>query len=369
MVLVKALILQKRVRYCFSTYNLLRIPSRAPLHSLVSLLPGLMQTLDDCGSPPLAERAPTLSRPTELRTSDRKKHDGQLNVAAGCKSWLCGNTNSTVTQRKEIDLFVNTETGVLEFRDPEFRDPKLERLIALTPADRKWISSRTSTTAGATRKADQFKGSDDYLRTKFEEYISAALASVRYRDFVAKGQGNSVIISGGTGNDANSMDDFNALWIAEFKNTKAYEVWDRTTDPMLFDIVEPRHPCNEKPSVVADIGLRLQEGLQDLKLEQQLAPAHVRYWAFVAGAVVCAESYGLVELLNISAPVVTVTIDGSVGIGCSMVRAEARKVLNKAEIRSLRRVEFMPSDSDHPDSFTFLDPDDVVRSVRPSSYG
>jgi len=33
-----------------------------------------------------------------------------------------------------------------------------------------------------------------------------------------------------------------------------------------------RHPCNEKPSVVADIGLRLQEGIQELKLEQQLAP-------------------------------------------------------------------------------------------------
>lgn len=34
-----------------------------------------------------------------------------------------------------------------------------------------------------------------------------------------------------------------------------------------------RHPCTEKPSVVADIGLRLQEGIQELKLEQQLAPA------------------------------------------------------------------------------------------------
>jgi hypothetical protein len=39
---------------------------------------------------------------------------------------------------------------------------------------------------------------------------------------------------------------------------------------MLFDIVEPRHPCNEKPSVVADIGLRLSEGIQELKLDQQL---------------------------------------------------------------------------------------------------
>ena len=59
-------------------------------YSLVALLPGiplifieykfhkltapqgLLQTLDDCGSPPLAARAPTLTRPTSLRTSDHK---------------------------------------------------------------------------------------------------------------------------------------------------------------------------------------------------------------------------------------------------------------------------------------------------------
>lgn len=125
-------------------------------YSLVSLLPGLLQTLDDCGSPPLAARAPTLSRPTSLKTSDKKSmmaYTGlpldifgrdaffqpylplqQLDVAAGAKSWLCGSTNSIVTARKEIDLLVNTETGVLEFRDP-----KLERSAGLTPADRKWM--------------------------------------------------------------------------------------------------------------------------------------------------------------------------------------------------------------------------------------
>jgi len=96
---------------------------------------------------------------------------------------------------------------------------------------------------------------------------------VRYRDFVAKGESSGVLITGGSGGDASSAEDFNPLWISEFKRTNAYEVWERTTDPMLFDIVEARHPCNEKPSVVADIGLRLQEGIQELKLEQQLAPA------------------------------------------------------------------------------------------------
>ncbi|KAJ7034260.1 transport protein Avl9-domain-containing protein [Mycena alexandri] len=292
LVLVKALMLQKRIMFYghpverMCTYQ----------YSLISLLPGLLQTLDDCGSPPLAARAPTLSRPTSLRTSDRKSmmaYTGlpldifgkdaffqpylplqQLDVAADTKSWLCGSTNSIMTQRKEIDLLVNTETGVLEFRDP-----KLERSAGLTPADRKWMDDIVKDVNDGWNDEEgrpvsmMFKGSDDYLRTKFEEYISAALSSVRYRDFMAKGEGNGVIISGGSGGDANSTEDFNPLWISEFKHTNAYEVWERTTDPMLFDIVEPRHPCNEKPSVVADIGLRLQEGLQDLKLEQQLAPA------------------------------------------------------------------------------------------------
>ncbi|KAG6835927.1 hypothetical protein H0H93_013262 [Arthromyces matolae] len=75
------------------------------------------------------------------------------------------------------------------------------------------------------------------------------------------------------GGDSAAPDDFNPVWISEFRKTNAYEVWQKVTDPVIFDIVEPRHPCNEKPSVVADIGLRLQEGIQDLKLEQQLAPA------------------------------------------------------------------------------------------------
>jgi len=82
-----------------------------------------------------------------------------------------------------------------------------------------------------------------------------------------------VLIAGGTGGHPSSIEDFNPLWISEFKRTNAYEVWERITDPVLFDIIEPRHPCNEKPSVVSDIGLRLQEGIQELKLDQQLAPA------------------------------------------------------------------------------------------------
>ena len=39
-----------------------------------------------------------------------------------------------MTQQKDIDLLVNVETGAVEFRDA-----RLERTIALTAADRKWM--------------------------------------------------------------------------------------------------------------------------------------------------------------------------------------------------------------------------------------
>ncbi|KAI6044759.1 transport protein Avl9-domain-containing protein [Pisolithus marmoratus] len=262
-------------------------------YSLISLIPSLMQMLDDCGSPPLAARAHTLSRPNSLKTSDRRSmltymglpldlfgKDAffqpylplqQLDLLKDSQSWLCGSTNTIVTQQKEIDLLINTETATLEFRNP-----RLERLVALTAADRKWMDEIVRDVNDAWDDAEPikpalcFKGSDDYLRAKFEEYVSAALACVRYREFLVKGKGSNVIISG-TG-DVNSIEDFNAVWLSEFAKTNAYDVWDRSTDPMLFDIVEPRHPCNERPSVVADLGLRLSEGIQDLKLEQQLAP-------------------------------------------------------------------------------------------------
>ncbi|KAI8978701.1 transport protein Avl9-domain-containing protein [Trametes punicea] len=291
LVLVKALMLQKKIM--FFGHPVERLCTYQ--YSLVTLIPGLLQNLDDCGSPPLATRAQTLSRPTSLKTSDPKSMMAymglpldlfgkdaffqpylplqQLDMLKDTGCWLCGSTNSIVTQQKEIDLLVNIETGTIEFRDS-----KLERLVSLTAADRKWmddivkdVNDGWNEDPNAAIGMHSFRGSDDYLRQKFEEYITAALSSVKFSAFLAKGTNNGVVIQDGSG-DPNSIQDFNPLWIQEFKKSHAYEVWDRVTDPLLFDLVEARHPCSEKPSVVADIGLRLSEGIQELKLDQQLAP-------------------------------------------------------------------------------------------------
>ncbi|KAL1745824.1 transport protein Avl9-domain-containing protein [Schizophyllum fasciatum] len=299
LVLVKTLILQKRIM--FSGYPVERLCTYQ--YSLISLIPGLLQTLEDCGSPPIAARAPTLSKPTSLKTSDRKSMMAylgfpldifgkdsffqpyiplqQLDMLKDTPTWLCGSTNSIVTQQSCVDLLVNTDTGVFEFRNPN-----LERLVSLTPADRKWMDGIVQAVNETWLESEEdqllpamqcrFKGSDDYLRVQFEEYISSMLASMRYQDFVAKE--GAPIAAPGTPEATPWMGMwlkgyFNPLWLQEFRGTNAYELWERTTDSSLFDIVEPRHPCVDKPSVVADIGLRLSEGIQEMKLDQQLAPA------------------------------------------------------------------------------------------------
>jgi hypothetical protein len=130
LVLLKALMLQRRIM--FYGHPVERLCTYQ--YSLISLLPGLLQTLQDSGSPPLASRAPTLTKPNSLRTSDRKSMMAylglpldvfgkdaffqpyiplqQLDMIRETKSWLCGSTNTIVTNQKEIDLLVNVSSSV-----------------------------------------------------------------------------------------------------------------------------------------------------------------------------------------------------------------------------------------------------------------
>jgi hypothetical protein len=68
--------------------------------------------------------------------------------------------------------------------------------------------------------------------------FSSPLELVRTFDSIARCSIDPLCCA--SGGDANALDDFNPIWIAEFKRTNAFDVWQRITDPMLFDIVEPR---------------------------------------------------------------------------------------------------------------------------------
>ncbi|KAG8776200.1 late secretory pathway protein avl9 [Serendipita sp. 397] len=180
------------------------------------------------------------------------------------------------TQLTESGFYMGTSIReLIETSQIEYRTPHVERMIALTPADRMWIDSIVKDVSDTWNENDpqrplgmQFKGSDDYLRTKFEEYITSALSAVKFRTYQLTD--NRSVLPAGDPNT--SWEDFGEPFMSSFQATGAYDVWDRITDPVLFDIIEPKHPCEERPGIVSDIGLRLQEGITDLHLEQQLGP-------------------------------------------------------------------------------------------------
>ena len=79
---------------------------------------------------------------------------------------------------------------------------------------------------------------------------------------MAKGETGGVLITGGSGGHPSSTEDFNPLWISEFKRTNAYEVWERTTDPLLFDIVEPRCVVLTTVFIIFSIVAQLKSSVQ-----------------------------------------------------------------------------------------------------------
>ncbi|KIO17080.1 hypothetical protein M407DRAFT_33258, partial [Tulasnella calospora MUT 4182] len=293
LVLLKLLMIQRKIM--FFGHPVERLCTYQ--YSLVSLIPNLLLALEDTASPNLDRRSKDTSKPTELRTSDRNSLMRYLGLPLNVfgkdsffqpylplqqvdmlktQSWLCGTTNSIVTQQRDSlpDVLVNIETNTFEFKDP-----KVERLVTLTPADRKWMDDIVRDVNDGWNETDpsrpltmEFKGSDDYLRAKFEDYVCSALASVKYADYLIA-TGKTDLGAVGTTGDENCVENFGEAWMVAFRQTNAYTVWNQQTDPALFDICEPRHPCESKPTVISDIGLRLAEGLHELKVAETVAPA------------------------------------------------------------------------------------------------
>ncbi|KAG8734065.1 late secretory pathway protein avl9 [Ceratobasidium sp. 423] len=250
--LLKLLMLQKRIM--FYGHPVERLCTYQ--YSLVSLVPGLLLALEDAGAPAFDRRAGQTERPSELRTSDRKSMLRFMGLP--------------------LNLFGGLETGTFEFSNST-----VERQGSLTAADRKFIDDLVKDVNEGWNDADpsrplgmQFKGSDDYLRAKFEEYIYTALSTVKYADFLSKGKQSEVLVPGSA--PESSVPYFNEAWVAGFRTTRAYDQWNRITDPVLFDIIEPKHPCAGQVTLASDIGLRLSEGLNDLRLEENLGPARDR---------------------------------------------------------------------------------------------
>ena len=290
LMLVKLLLLQRRVM--FFGYPVEQLCNYQ--YSLVSLIPGLLLSLQSAGDPNLHRVAAQLEVADSLRSSDRKSLLKFLGMPLDifgqdaffqpycplqqidllkARTWLVGTSNSIFKQQREckIDVIVDLEHAHLEFQDP-----KLHQIVNLTPEDRKWMDEVISAVVETWNPDDPtrptsmgFHGSDDYLRIRFEDYICAMLSSVKYADFLGKSDAEQVAIQAP---DASTTSSFGAEFLTALRATEAFSSWNSITDPMLFDIVDHKHPCEGKTSAIEDVGLRLSAGLHDLRLEENLAP-------------------------------------------------------------------------------------------------
>lgn len=67
--------------------------------------------------------------------------------------------------------------------------------------------------------------------------MCSALAAIKFVDYLSKAKDAAVLINT---SDPTGLASFNESWLAAFRQTHAFMVWDRNTDPVIFDLVEPR---------------------------------------------------------------------------------------------------------------------------------
>ncbi|GAA5991714.1 hypothetical protein JCM10908_001104 [Rhodotorula pacifica] len=287
LMLLKLLMLQRRVMFYAANTPVEQLCTFQ--YSLVTLIPALLTNLEDSASPTLDERSKRRKKPSSLRTSDKYSLIRYLGLPLDVfgkdsffqpylplqqidllktRSYLVGTTNSIFQQQRDchIDVLVNIDSATLEILNP-----KLTSLVTLTAADRKWMDEIVTLVDQSWNAADPsrplgqgFVGSDDFIRAKFEEYVCSLLACVKFGEFLSKERGERVeMLLSAPELESYNPSSFNEAFIKAFKHTAAYESWDRMTDEVIFDLVEPKHPMEGKTNPIEDVGIRLVHGLHD----------------------------------------------------------------------------------------------------------
>ncbi|CDS09209.1 hypothetical protein LRAMOSA10569 [Lichtheimia ramosa] len=305
LVLLKLLLLEKRMLFygypveCLCTFE----------YSLISLVPGLLRSLQDSGAPDLDTTSQFLrtTEPKELSGGDKDSllrfmglplrlfEKGsffqpylplqQIDILSSEKThaYVVGTTNQIFFHQKSdahIDVLVNVESGTIEFYNH-----KLENLVSPTLADRRWMEKIVRVVNDTWDDKDPsrpvqntYLGSDDYLRARFEEYILSLLSSMKHA------QDANLIPNMENAEDAsheevmadddsqrNYLTDYSMRWLMAWRETNNFALWNKYTDHEIYEIVEPGHPGMGNISIV-DIQNTLSNRFRELQLKQNLAP-------------------------------------------------------------------------------------------------
>jgi hypothetical protein len=263
--------------------------------SLLSLIPGLVRSLQDCADPHMDRYAETLKKPDSVRTSDRASllaYMGiplqifgkgaifgpytplqQLDILTdlGTRSYVMGSTNSLLLQQKEryCDILVNLDENSVTIISLAMRGA-----LALTTADRRWIDFLTQTVNDTWDDSDPsrpkthgYAGSEEFIRLQFEEYLLAMLSAMKYHLYLdSHKDGDPKTYLADVEGDPSA--EFLPAFLEAWQSTENFKLWNRVTDSHLFDIVEPRHPC-AGGLTIEDVQRRLASQVAELHLDER----------------------------------------------------------------------------------------------------
>ncbi|KAG0359193.1 late secretory pathway protein avl9 [Gamsiella multidivaricata] len=290
LVLLKLLLLEKRV--IFFGYPVETLCTYQ--YSLISLIPGLLKSLQDAGSPLLDSQElymQSMSK-TPAQSTDKQalfKYLGfplhifgegsffqpylplqQIDILqdSQTRSYIIGTTNAIFLHNRDCatDVIVNTEPGTVEFLQDS-----LSSVLSLTSADRRWMDEiiEAVNDNGVNDAQTEYTGSDDYLRAKFEEYLLTLLSSVKHSQYT---QVDDSIEGIGSATDRDLTSDYGSYFIKAWQQTPNYQLWNDYVDwELLNEIVAPGHPCQGNFSL-AHVQRRLANQLKDMRIDKNLQP-------------------------------------------------------------------------------------------------
>ncbi|KUM57326.1 hypothetical protein ACN42_g9865 [Penicillium freii] len=299
LVLFKALLLQPKMLFFGTRCERLCMIQ----FSLISLIPGLINSLQDCADPAFDTYSHTVEKPTSLKTSDRSSLLAYMGLPLqifgkgsmfgpytplqlldlladdGTKSYVVGSTNSLLLQQKDrySDILINLDEDSIVINSPSLRSA-----LVLSAADRRWIDLLTQIVNDtwdeehpSQPKTLGFMGSEEFIRLQFEEYLLALLSSMKYHEELypsdvgesghrSRTQLQNLNIEG------DPAIDFNTEFLTQWKTTSNYALFSRlTSDALLFSITEPRHP-NAGGLTMEDVQRRLAQQVADLHLDERV---------------------------------------------------------------------------------------------------
>lgn len=270
LVILKAFLLEKRIIFYGSNVEYLCNLQ----FGLISLIPSLLLNLQNSGSPLLFLDVNNLKSVDSFKSSDRTSILQFLGLplqifqkgglfspytplqqledikSEKTKFFVIGSSNSLLYEQREelCDILVDVDDLTIDVIDKKLHSP-----LQLTGHDKKWIESIVAMVDETwnenddeTPKNSQFKGSEDFIRWQFEDYLTGFLSSVKLFDYVTLHKDNQIALQSIPQDLASPTPWtlFNMHWVNNWKETQNYLIFNNLTDDRLFDLFTPKHAYN-----------------------------------------------------------------------------------------------------------------------------